>query len=240
MVLIRPLEALLWTVLNGDSDTTGTEAMMTTFFASEGEQWTAEQYGTVLEEAFLQEMGEEIGIREYRQISAAFSSQWLSKWTDVLVDIDEATFEQQGHTTATHDREYDRINGQSHGLRQHNQLRYELASMQWQKLVFPKSTITQPKEGPQPASSTAFCVVDAVGSDLIKAIPLRASNASEPLVTSLAAINALRMLLNCDKATFRSEEQAKATALLLLQGEVGSSYYRKDALSCCRREWARP
>lgn len=207
--------------------------MMTTLFASEGEQWTAEHYGSALEEAFVQEMGEEIGIREYRQIQAAFSSHWLSKWTDILVEVDEATFEQQGHTTATHDRDYDRTNGQSHGLRLHHQLRYELASIQWQKLVFPVS-VEQTRRST--SSTDQIPAVESIKRLEMPKPTLKeckvpdASNAVESVSTTLSALNALRTLLKSETATFRSTEQARATALLLLQGGEGSAYHRRDVL----------
>lgn len=209
--------------------------MFAFLFASDGRRWNAEDYSNCLEQAFVSEMGEEIGIREYRQISAALSSQHLSKWLDVMLDGDEATFEQQGHTTETHDRDYDRVTGQSHGVPQHDQLRYELASIQWQKLVFPSSLT--------PSDSTAM-ENDAKDSgqrpladtETVPSTPpfvpasILPSSSPRDLEVSLAALRALRRILKNDKATFRTVEQAQATMAMQLQEERSSSFFGKDLL----------
>lgn len=208
--------------------------MFAFLFASEGRKWTAEDYSSCLEQAFVQEMGEEIGVREYRQIQAALSSHHLSKWLELILDGDETAFEQQGHTTATHDRDYDRIAGQSHGVRQHDQLRYELASIQWQKLVFPSSVdlADLPKEvnGKQEEGQGDKQEVSSSSTSRQASTVEEVHMSLEELEVPLATLRALRRILKDEGATFRTVEQAQATSVMFAQGERSSTYYRKDLL----------
>jgi hypothetical protein len=231
LALVRPLEALLCAI------TGGTEAeqmtMMTTLFASEGARWTAEHYGLALEQAFVQGMNEDIGIREYRQIQAALSGYHLSKWTELFLDTDEAVFEQQGHTTATHDREYDRVIAQSHGVSQHSQLRFELASIQWQAVIFPRSgdesTVNPSESNPVDTSTGVFDHLE----EETNALNLQANPKKVPanaISVPLSVLRGLRKILKNNSATYRSEEQARATTLMTLQSDTGSPYQGQDLL----------
>lgn len=206
--------------------------MMTTLFASEGIRWTTEQYGLALEQAFIQGMHEEIGIREYRQIQAALSGYHLSKWRELFMDTDEATFEQQGHTTATHDREYDRVSQQSHGVSQHNQLRFELASIQWQALVFPNCGSVPDAEVIAGTSVSeplhpGEVSIDTNGVELFTG---KSTIFENDISVPISVLRGLRKLLKDNAATYRSEEQARATALMTLQGDTSSAYYGRDLL----------
>ena len=223
LALIRPLEALL-SALGGPKDNLPNQAaMMEYLFISDGARWTAEQYGSAIEQAFTGEMGESIGIREYRQIQAALSGHHLSKWKELWEDTSDATFEQQGHSTETHDRDYDRIEGRSSTLKTHSQMRFEHASMTWQRLVFPGGEGLEKRFDDQlQIERKPVETVDAVAQEDRRPEPI--------LRVSISALNALRRLLGNNKATFRSEEQAMATAMMLEQGDPQSTRFREDLL----------
>lgn len=215
--------------------------MVSFLFASDGQRWTSEHYGLALEQAFVEEINEEIGIREFRQIQAALIGHYLSKWTQIFLNVEEITFEQQGHTTATHDREYDRAAGQTHGLRQHSQLKFELASIQWQLLVFPSSVTSDGKslvensvagrekgENMETVEGDTTSVAMAKSANVDKDVVVKTSK--DEVTVALSALRALRKLLSDNKASFRSEEQAQATALMLLQADASSEFFRQDLL----------
>lgn len=205
---------------------------MTALFASEGTRWTAEHYGIALEQAFVQGMNEDIGIREYRQIQAALSGYHLSKWTELFLDNEETVFEQQGHTTATHDREYDRVIAQSHGVSQHSQLRFELASIQWQTLVFPR---TEGEPTGNSSEGTSVDLAEAILNDEDETNEVRLGVdrkrcPADAIPVPVSVLRGLRKLLKDNSATYRSEEQARATTLMTLQTDTGSPYKGQDLL----------
>jgi hypothetical protein len=231
LTLVRPLEALLCGITGGRQAEQST--MMTTLFASEGVRWTAEHYGLALEQAFVQEMNEEIGIREYRQIQAALSGYHLSKWTELFLDTDEAAFEQQGHTTTTHEREYDRVIKQSHGVSQHSQLRFELASIQWQALVFPESN-KDPSDALIGLTATELPTEGSparIEDSVLAKVPKQAgTHPTTRTPVPVSILRGLRKILNSDRATYRSNEQAQATAFMVSQTDETSQHHRKDLL----------
>ncbi|KAJ9096479.1 hypothetical protein QFC20_006422 [Naganishia adeliensis] len=231
LVLVRPLEALLSSVGASEEDIAGQTKMMEYLFVSDGSRWTAEHYGMALEQAFTEEMGEDIGVREYRQIQAALSGYHLSKWKDILTDAEDAALEQQGHSTVTHERDYDRIVDQSAGMKANRQLRFEVASINWQMLVFPGgSRLEGGKATVQAQLVPAVPVVATVGGGDTPALPSTRSSAVTNIVVPVSVLNSLRKLLGNEGATFKSKEQAVATALMLERGDVQSDRYRRDML----------
>ncbi|KAJ9110613.1 hypothetical protein QFC19_001442 [Naganishia cerealis] len=211
--------------------------MLAFLFASDGERWTAEHYGVALEQAFIQEMNEEFGIREYRQIQAALSGHYLSKWKELEQDTDEAAFEQQGHTTETHNREYDRVTAQAHGIKENSQLRFELASFYWQQLVFPASVDRVPEGANRELrmQQPVFLLPDVLPID--KPIPstpkvhtMERTVSESTMTVPISILKALRRVLKDETATFKLVEQAQAATAMALQNDECSWLFRKDIL----------
>jgi hypothetical protein len=230
LVLIRPLEALLCSVGATEDDRAGQKRMMEYLFVADGARWTAEHYSMALEQAFQEEMGQDIGVRDYRQIQAALSGHHLTKWKDVLTDTEDAVLEQQGHSTATHNREYNRMVDQSMDMKTDRQMRFLRASRDWQRLVFPggqkleRATEDVASEGLEGVGNGTL-VLPVLGTRRADA-----TNGTDGIVVPMSALKSLRTILAKDNATFKSREQAVATALLIEQGDRQSAEYRKDVM----------
>ena len=237
LVLVRPLEAMLSGLGQSEEDLSSQAMMMEYLFVSDGARWTREYYAMALEQAFIAEMDQDIGIREYRQIQAALSGHHLSKWKDLWEDTSDAALEQQGHSTETHDREYNRIADQSSTMKMHSQLRFEHASISWQKLVFPggeKMEIKLDARLPTVDKAEELVQVDRATREEASVVKVQANTvlmrATSTVRVPISALNALRHLLKEKSATFISEEQAMTTALMLQQGDRQASGFRKDLL----------
>lgn len=224
MALIRPLEALLGSIGCKKGEVGSQRESMEYLFVSDGVRWTSRQYGMALQQAFQANMGEEIGIREYRQIQASISGHRK----EILADTDDAALEQQGHTTATHNRDYNRLAEQSAGFKDNSQLMYEGASVSWQELVFPGGDKVQRslKEFGDPTYRQPVAVVEVAGGSG----GTGGRSFVRDTLPPLRALVGLRAVLGNPTATFKSHEQAIATAAMLEQTDERSVGYREDLL----------
>ena len=147
----------------------------------------------------------------------------------------DATFEQQGHSTETHDRDYDRLEDHSANMKMHSQLRFEHASLSWQNLVFPGGERLEKRidDRLQPTGELESVRLEVEKTGRGQTPMLQTAKVETPKLPSsvpISALNSLRTLLGQPTATFRSEEQALATAAMLEQGKSHSNRIVDDLL----------